>query len=240
MDFPKIVGHRGAAALAPENTLAGFRKAAEVGAQMVELDAKLSADGIVICHHDNELGRTSDGTGPVAVQDFAALRALDAGGWFGPSFKGERIPTLAEALALIAELGMGMNVEIKPCPGRERETAAATIAVVRAHWKGSFPFQFSSFKLAALEVALAEAPDLPRGYLTDDFAEGWLETAQRLQAVSVNGNFRRYTKQRIDAVHAAGMKALAYTVNEPADAARLLADGMDILVTDCPDRLLAL
>lgn len=240
MDFPKIVGHRGAAALAPENTLAGFRKAAEAGAQMVELDAKLSADGIVICHHDNVLGRTSDGEGPVAEQSYAALRALDAGGWFGPDFAGEGIPTLAEALALIADLGMGVNVEIKPCPGRERETAAATIAVVRAHWTGSFPFQLSSFKLPALEVALAEAPDLPRGYLTDDFVEGWLETAQRLQAVSVNGNFRRYTKQRVDAVHATGMKALAYTVNEPADAARLLADGVDILVTDCPDRLLAL
>lgn len=240
MEFPKIVGHRGAAALAPENTLAGFRKAAEVGARMVELDAKLSADGIVVCHHDNVLGRTSDGSGPVAAQDFKTLRTLDAGGWFGPDFRGEQIPTLAEALALIADLGMGVNVEIKPCPGRERETAAATIAVVRTHWKGSGPFQFSSFKLAALELALEQAPDLPRGHLTDDFAEGWLETALRLRAVSVNGNFRRYTKQRIDAVHAAGMKALAYTVNETADAARLLADGMDILVTDCPDRLLAL
>ena len=79
MTYPRIVGHRGAAALAPENTLAGFRKAAEAGAEMVELDAKLSADGIVICHHDNVLGRTSTGEGPVAEQSFAALRALDAG-----------------------------------------------------------------------------------------------------------------------------------------------------------------
>lgn len=240
MEFPRIVGHRGAAALAPENTLAGFRKAAETGAKMVELDAKLSADGIVICHHDNVLGRTSTGEGPVAEQSFAALRALDAGSWFGPDFAGERIPTLAEALELIASLGMGVNVEIKPCPGRERETAAATVKIVRDHWKSAAPFQFSSFKPAALEVTLAKAPDLPRGYLTDDFREGWLEDAARLKSVSVNGNFRRYTKERIDAVHAAGMKALAYTVNEPADAARLLADGMDILVTDCPDKLLKL
>jgi glycerophosphoryl diester phosphodiesterase len=240
MIYPRIVGHRGAAALAPENTLAGFRAAARVGARMVELDAKLSADGVVICHHDHELGRTSNGSGPVAAQSFAALRVLDAGGWFGPDFADERIPTLAEALDLIASLGMGVNVEIKPCPGRERDTAAATVQVVRDHWKAGFPFQFSSFKPAALDVALAEAPDLPRGYLTDDFREGWLEDAARLRSVSVNGNFRRYTKDRIDAVHAAGMKALAYTVNEPADAARLLADGMDILVTDCPDRLLAL
>ena len=240
MEFPRIVGHRGAAALAPENTLAGFRAAAKADAGMVELDAKLSADGIVICHHDNELGRTSNGSGPVAAQDFAALRALDAGGWFGPDFAGERIPTLAEALTLIAELSMGVNVEIKPCPGRERETAAATVKIVREHWNSAAPFQFSSFKPAALEVALADAPELPRGYLTDDFKDGWLDDAARLKSVSVNGNFRRYTKDRIDAVHAAGMKALAYTVNEPADAARLLADGMDILVTDCPDRLLAL
>jgi len=184
MEFPRIVGHRGAAALAPENTLAGFRAAAKADAGMVELDAKLSADGIVICHHDNELGRTSNGSGPVAAQDFAALRALDAGGWFGPEFAGERIPTLAEALALIAELGMGVNVEIKPCPGRERETAAATVKIVREHWNSAAPFQFSSFKPAALEVALADAPDLPRGYLTDDFKEGWLDDAARLKSVS--------------------------------------------------------
>lgn len=240
MIYPRIVGHRGAAALAPENTLAGFHKAAEVGAKMVELDAKLSADGIVICHHDDVLGRTSNGEGPVAQMHFAALRTLDAGAWFGAEFEGERIPTLAEALELIAGLGMGVNVEIKPCPGRERETAAATVKVVRDHWKSAAPFQFSSFKPTALEVALAEAPDLPRGYLTDDFKQGWLEDAMRLKSVSVNGNFRRYTKERIEAVHAAGMKALAYTVNEPVDAARLLADGMDILVTDCPDKLLNL
>lgn len=240
MTYPKIIGHRGAAALAPENTLAGFAKAASLGVKMVELDAKLSADGEVIVHHDDTLGRTANGAGPVAQASFAALRALDAGGWFGDAYKGERIPTLAEALDAIAKAGMGVNVEIKPCPGREVETAEKVIAVVRAHWTGHGPFQFSSFKRPCLETALSQAPDYERGYLTDNFAEGWLENAQALKCASVNGNFRGYTKERIAATHAAGLLALTYTVNEPAIARQLLADGMDGIITDVPNRMLAL
>ena len=240
MTYPRIIGHRGAAALAPENTLAGFAKAAALGVKMVELDAKLSADGEVIVHHDDTLGRTANGEGPVAQASFAVLRALDAGGWFSPAYAGERIPTLAEALEAIAAAGMGVNVEIKPCAGRERETAEAVIAVVREHWKGDEPFQFSSFRPLCLEVALEQAPEYARGFLTDSFTEGWLERAQALQAVSVNGNYRHYRKDRIAAVHAAGLLALAYTVNDPAIARQLLDDGMDGIITDVPDQMMGL
>src|SRR5687767_7844700 len=94
----KIVGHRGAAGLAPENTLASFRRAWELGADIVELDVHLTTDGQVIALHDATLDRTTSGTGPVAVLTLAEVQSLDAGSQFAPEFAGERVPTLAEVL----------------------------------------------------------------------------------------------------------------------------------------------
>ena len=91
---PLIVAHRGASGLAPENTLAAFRLAIELGAPAVECDVHLSADGIPVVIHDAQLDRTTNGKGPVAEQPFAALQTLDAGGWRDPRFAGERLPAL--------------------------------------------------------------------------------------------------------------------------------------------------
>lgn len=114
----QVIAHRGASAHAPENTLAAFRLARAQGADWFELDCTLSADGAVVVIHDDTLNRTTSGTGPVADRTLAELRALDAGGWFDPSFAGEPLPTLAEALALGDE-ATGVYVEIKRFPGDE-------------------------------------------------------------------------------------------------------------------------
>jgi len=119
----RFVGHRGIAAEAPENTLTGFRLAAEAGFSWVEFDVMLSADDVPVLHHDEELGRTDNGSGPVAAHPLSALKALDAGSWFGPGFAGERIPTFEETIACCRALGLSMNVEIKPTTGREVRTA---------------------------------------------------------------------------------------------------------------------
>jgi hypothetical protein len=123
--LPRVVGHRGAAASAPENTLAGLRRAHQLGVGWVEFDVKLSGDGVPILMHDAVLERTTDGKGAVADTAYADIRALDAGAWFGPEFAGERVPSFDEAIDLLLSHGLGANVEIKPCPGRERETGAA-------------------------------------------------------------------------------------------------------------------
>src|SRR4051794_34519268 len=105
--LPKVIGHRGAKAYAPENTLAGIRTAAQQGARWVEVDVKLTRDGVPILMHDDTVDRTTNGKGAAATLDFAELRRLDAGAWFGPAFAGERIPTLEEALALVFDLDLG-------------------------------------------------------------------------------------------------------------------------------------
>ena len=119
MKPPRLIGHRGAKAVAPENTLASFRKAAEYGADCIEFDVRLCADGVPVIFHDNTLERTSDGVGRAADLDLAALKEFDAGGWFARELFGETIPTLPETIVLCRDLGLGMNIEMKPIPGEE-------------------------------------------------------------------------------------------------------------------------
>src|SRR5690606_7962488 len=104
--LPRLIGHRGAPAIAPENTLAGFRAAAEAGAAAVEFDVRLSADGIPMVIHDATLDRTTNARGAVGTSTAAELGAVDAGAWFAPRFTGEGVPTLEAAIAELAGLGL--------------------------------------------------------------------------------------------------------------------------------------
>ncbi|GAB4189967.1 MAG: glycerophosphodiester phosphodiesterase [Thalassobaculales bacterium] len=234
LSFPGLVGHRGAALRAPENTLAAFRAAAAEGAGAVELDAKLTADGVVICFHDDRLERTTDGHGPVATASWPAIAGLDAGAWKAPAFAGTRVPTLAAALAEIAALGLAVNVEIKPCPGREAATAAATIAVIRSHWLAGRPIIVSSFAEECLAVARDGAPGLPRGYLAERLPPDWMERAAALGCAAIHPGHRGLDAGLCRAVTAAGFLLAAWTVNDPARARELVAWGVDAVITDDP------
>ena len=236
MRLPRLIGHRGAAAAAPENTLAGFREARRQGALWVEFDAKLSADGAVVLMHDEKLERTTDGAGLVREASLAALKRLDAGGWFAPAFAGERVPTLDEAMACLAELGLRCNLEIKPCPGREAETAERIVAELRRLPQGPPPL-LSSFSPAALRAAAAAGPEFPRAVLLEERRSGWLALALELGAVSVNIAKEAATAEWIAEMKRAHLQVLVYTVNDPARAASLLALGADGLFTDAPGLL---
>jgi glycerophosphoryl diester phosphodiesterase len=230
---PRIVGHRGAKAASPENTLAAIRRAHEEGAAWIEFDAKLTKDGAVVLMHDETLDRTTSGRGPVAAATLAEIKALDAGAWFGPAFAGEKVPTLVEAMALMAELGMGFNIEIKPCPGREAETARVACAEVLARWRGPIPI-VSSFKRASLEAAKESAPSLPRGYLAEELGKTWRADVAALGCVAVHPGWKHLTRQQVRDIKDAGYKALVWTVNEPERARELVAWGVDSIITDRP------
>ena len=235
LDLPRVIGHRGARASAPENTLAGIRRAHAEGASWVEFDVKLTADGHPILMHDETLDRTTDGRGPVAARTLAEVSQLDAGGRFAPGFRGERVPTLGQALDLLASLGMGFNLEIKPCPGREAETAEAALGVLARRWPTNRPVPvISSFKVLSLMAARAASPDLPLGYLTEELAPDWADGVAVLGCRTVHPNWRNLTRAQVEAVKAAGYPLLVWTVNEPARARELIAWGADSLITDCP------
>ena len=232
---PRIVGHRGAKAVTPENTLVAFRRAHADGASWVEFDAKLTKDGHVIIMHDATLERTSSGKGNVADHTLAELQALDAGGWFAPEFKGERIPTLVESMALFMELGMGFNIEVKPCPGREAETARACCALIDKHWPKTAPVPvLSSFKREALEAARDFAPHIPRGYLAEELGKTWRADVEALGCIAVHPGWKRLTRQQVRDIKEAGKKALVWTVNEPERARELIDWGVDSIITDDP------
>ena len=123
LKLPQIIGHRGACGYAPENTLESIHTAADMGVEWVELDVKLTKDQIPVIFHDETLDRTTNGSGNIADIDFEDLRDLECGSWFSESFAGLKIPTLEEVLEVLIDRDMGLNLEIKPCPGREIETA---------------------------------------------------------------------------------------------------------------------
>src|SRR5262249_10835305 len=151
LDLPKVIGHRGACAYAPENTLASIRKAAALGARWVEFDVRLTREGDLVLMHDGDVKRTTDGHGRVLQLSVPELQALDAGAWFGGAYGGERVPSLAEAIALLGELGLGANIEIKTDAFEASATAEALARILADHWpRSSLAPLVSSFVTDAL------------------------------------------------------------------------------------------
>ena len=238
--MPDVIGHRGAAAYAPENTLEGIREARRRGASSVELDAKLTGDGELVLMHDDTLDRTTDGHGPVAAMAYAEIQRLDAGGWFGPAWRGARIPTLAATIALLAELDMTANIEIKPCPDRDEATALAVVEEVRRSWPSGRALPvISSFSRVSLAIAQAAAPELPRGLLVWQYSADWVEAAENLGCVSVHCAHQYLTPDWVQEIRQRNYWLLVYTLNDPVRARELWKWGVQSIITDRPDTILA-
>lgn len=235
---PRVICHRGASAYAPENTLAAIRKAAEMGGKWVEFDAKLTRDNHVIIMHDDDLGRTTNGSGKVAEQDWKDIQHLDAGSWFGDAFRGEPIPTLSATIALLARLGLGANVEIKPCPGRDEETAHIVAALLMEEWPDSLPPPLlSSFSRQSLAVAQKVAPRFARALLISRVTPDWRAHAEALGCAAVHTNQKYLGPDQAKEIHESGMAMRAYTVNDRYRAETLFGWGVDGVFTDFFDRL---
>ncbi len=226
LQLPKVIGHRGAAAYAPENTLASFREASRRGATWVEIDVKLTRDGVPIVMHDASLRRTMGIDRLVAEMPRAELPA--------------DVPTLEQSIACFAELGLGCNVEIKPCEGRERETARVTVETLRRAWPARLPPPLlSSFKDASLAAARDVAPEFDRALLIDDLQDGWRSRTDAVGAVGVNTSGKRLTAPRAVEIRAAGFALSVYTINDGAVAKALVGMGVHCVITDAPDVILA-
>ncbi len=233
------IGHRGASAAAPQNTLAAFRKAVELGADGVELDVQLSADGAVVVTHDFSVDKTTDGTGRVADKTLAELKSLDAGSRFSPQFAGERIPTLTEVFEAIDGKLM-VNVELK-APDQNWNTAlvAPVLEIVRRHGMQARVL-FSSFNRHVLRAMKQLAPGIPVGLLYEPSSlpyarRAWLDPFVPHEAR--HPHYSMLTGPIVGWYHAHGLRVNTWTVDDPAEMRRLIAAGVDSIITNKPDVL---
>jgi glycerophosphoryl diester phosphodiesterase len=222
-----IWAHRGASAVAPENTMVAFRAAEAAGAGGIELDVHLSRDGVPVVIHDETVDRTTDGHGRISELSLVQLRQLDAGGWFSPPFAGEAVPTL-EAVFAWAGDRLRLNVEIKAVPA-----GLAVIELLRA-----YPLArvlISSFDHALLERLHLQSPDLPLGFLVD--SRFWGRAVRRAvgcQAESVHPRYDLFTRSLMAACRRHGLAVHCWTVDRPDVCSSLRRLGAAGIFTNDP------
>lgn len=216
-------GHRGASGYEPENTLRSFKRAIDFGCHWIELDVYLVDERIVVIH-DEDLSRTTNGTGRISTSSFTYLRSLDAG-------KGEQIPTLEEVFDLV-DHQCGINIELKG-PG----TAAAVGEFLASAQYRSDEILISSFDHH--EVALMD-PDWNRAVLFENVSTEYVDRALELHAVSINLDRHLVTESTVATAHRSGLKVYVFTVNTPTDLRQMNALAVDGVFSDFPDRVLAM
>ncbi|MCG6536743.1 MAG: glycerophosphodiester phosphodiesterase [Syntrophales bacterium LBB04] len=240
--YPIIVtAHRGFSGQAPENTMAAFRRAIDVGCEMIELDVHLTRDGEVAVIHDDDLERTTNGRGAVAAKTLAELRELDAGSWFHPRFSGERIPLLAEVLAITRDR-ISINIELKRgkhLPYTMEELADRTLSVVETAGMAD-QVLFSSFDPAAVDRIRERNPILLVALIVET---SWTKPEEagggRIYPV-LSCRTTTLNEENIRRAHAEGIRVHVWTVNTRREMERFIALGVDGIITNHPNRLIAL
>jgi len=255
------VGHRGASRLAPENTLAGARKALQVGADMWELDVAVTADGVLVLAHDDSLLRTSNARevfperDPWLLKDFTLeeLRRLDFGSWFnastppGPApadpanpgdYAAELIPTLREALLFTREYSWRVDVEVKDLKGAPGESHVVEDTVALIHELDMVGrVLLTSFQNRFLQRARQLAPDLSMGVLVFTPDPDPVGLVQRLHAQAYLPPASATAPSRVAELHAAGLDVYPWTVNDETAMREYIRAGASGILTDVPHRL---
>jgi len=235
MNPVSIYAHRGASAHAPENTLAAFSKALEAGADGVELDVKLTRDGKVIVLHDPTLDRTTTGKGSYKDLGCSDLRKLDAGSWYGETWRGEKIPLLTEVFDLLGG-EMGINIELTNY-STPSDGLVDAVARVLAGVKDTSRVMFSSFQPANLVRARNLLPAIPCGLLALPGIPGWWARNVQINQPpfgALHPYVRDITPALVKKTHDRGKTLNAWTINDPQVMSRLQAFGVDMIMTDDP------
>ena len=232
---PLILCHRGAKNYAPENTLAAFKIALELGADGFELDTQLTSDGHVVVHHDKSVERTTNGHGELFKLSLAELRELDVGSSFSEEFHGEKIPTLDEVFETIGKRAI-INVELKNFSTPFDNLVEKVCDVVRQHAMQK-NIIFSSFLPWNLKKAARILPEVPRGLIAIKGGWGMLERSFIFafgKYDALHPNLEDVTQQQIYLAHRLKRRVHVWTVNEEADMRRLFKWGVDGVLTDDP------
>lgn len=236
-EAPLVIGHRGASAYAPENTLEAFRRAAQEGADAVELDAKLTADGRVVAFHDPTLERTTGTTGLLKDRTFDELRRLDAGAWMGPTFRGIRIPALEEVFEEFRGRLL-FNVELSNYWAGRDGLVERVVALIQSMGVES-QVLLSSFFRQNLAAAASLAPEIARGHLVGPtrltLVDLWKGVSVQTQALHPYDAL--VSPPLVRRMHRRGRRVIVYTVEDPVRMATLWAAGVDGIISNDPGRL---
>lgn len=235
---PWLIAHRGASAHAPENTLAAMQLAKKMGATWVEFDVALSKDGQAFIFHDELLTRTTNGRGVFAQTTAAQLSLLDAGTWFSEKYQFTNIPTLKELLLVLAELGLSMNLEIKPMDNRIELLVDIILTTLENDWPANLaPPLISSFSVDALRLVRARNKTIHVALLLDKWRKDWQVLADELSCCSIHLNRNLVTPARVAAIHSTRRAVVCYTVNDIKTANKLFAQGVDGVFSNYVDLL---
>lgn len=233
---PALIAHRGYSAAAPENTLAAVRAAHQAGATWVELDVQLLGDGTPVIWHDADVARCSNGRGDLATMNWAQAQSLDVGSWFGDRFAGEKMPSLKTMLALLNELEMGVNMEIKVNKGRD---PIALVDRALPEMLETLPPErliISSFNTSALKHCrqFASKQQLALGMLFGSVPKNWQAECEAVEAFSVHPDWARLKRAQAEAIQQNGYQILCYTANDPSAFHSRWEWGISSVITDEP------
>lgn len=232
-----LIGHRGLAGFAPENTISSIKAAHERGLNWVEFDVQLSKDNQLIIFHDHELNRTTNGKGFVYDFNYTEIQQLDAGGWYDNQYSGEKIPNLEQDLASILKYDLQFNIELK-CPNNASEAYIQSLCdqfcnLIQRKWPKNRPLPLvSSFEWDLMLNVRKLIKDAPIGFLCEAITPELNRLAAVTQNATINCDYRNLDLAIIARTTHLNIPIMAYTVNDQATASQLLNQGVFAVFTD--------
>ena len=250
---PLVVAHRGGAGLWPENTMYGFERAVDLGVDVLETEIHSTADNILVLMHDSTVDRTTNGSGPISALTLEELKTLDAGyNWTsdgGQTFpfrgSGITVPTLGELFTALPD--MRINIDIK----QEKPSLVASLCKTIRTFDRVERVMVASFSSKVLKAFRRGCPEVTTSAGTGEVALFFVvnlvflgalyrPACQAFQVPEYSGGLRVLTKRFVNTAHRLNLAVHAWTINETTDMQRLLALGVDGIITDYPDRLISL
>ncbi|MFC5077583.1 Glycerophosphoryl diester phosphodiesterase [Vibrio thalassae] len=234
-----IIGHRGAAEEAPENTMISVEKAIGSGCTWIEVDTQLSADGVPVIIHDNSVDRCTNGTGYVSSLSCAELQSLDAGSWFSDEFRGAKIPSLEELLRFCKARDVGINLELKVY---DKSTIGRLVTkvceiILKVDFKLS-SLLISSFSIQAIKAIKREISEMRIGLIVDDASQIDLDEIKTVDIFSIHADYKSLTVDIARDLQKKGYEIYIWTVNDPVQKEIFKRMNVINIITDRPSNFL--
>lgn len=235
---PPLIGHRGLAGIAPENTLLGFKTAKEHGINWVEFDIFRCHSGEWVVFHDDDLERTSNGQGAIQELSLEELKKLDVGSWFdkhNPRFQDLKIPLLSETLTYLQQIQLHANIELKGHYHNVKESIQQFLQDVEQHWPKHLPPPLiSSFDISLLLELKKMSSSLPIGLIIEEWQADSLRIVHQEGFSSLICDYQNLEISHVTQANQLGIPLLAYTVNDRDDIQHLFEIGVNAVFTDYP------